>query len=130
MDYRYETDDSTREFHKKRRTFIIIDNKLEFLPCESTMSHYEYCKQKGISKEKFNTITRGYYLNNIVVFYKDNFIYDNILINESLNYLDIISSNIGVFEFDIYFGVLPDNNFKLDYYYGKYSNGMIFIERK
>ena len=29
MDYRYETKDETRDFHKQRIAFIIYDNKIE-----------------------------------------------------------------------------------------------------
>ena len=32
MDYRYETKNEARDFHKQRRAFIILDNILEFLP--------------------------------------------------------------------------------------------------
>ena len=126
MDYRYETNDDSRGFHKQRIAFVIIDKRLEFLPTGSAMSHFEYCQEKGIDKEKFNTLTRGYYLNGKVVFYKDNFIYDNDLIDESLNYLDEISSYIGIDEFNIYFGVLPDKNFEVDYYYGRYCSNVIY----
>ena len=58
------------------------------------MSHFEYCQTKGITKEEFNKITRGYYLDGKVVFYKDNFIYDDELINEGLSYLNEISRRI------------------------------------
>lgn len=125
MDYRYETNDDKRIFHKSRKAFIIIDNKLEFLPDGSVMSHYEYCNQKGIDKDYFNQLIRGFYLNGNLVFYKDNFIYDSILISDSLKYLNEISTKLSINKFNIYFGVLPDEDFKLDFYYGKYCNGDI-----
>lgn len=125
MDYRYETKNEARDFHKQRKAFIILNNKIEFLPDGSSMSHFEYCQTKGISKEDFNKITRGYYLDGKVVIYKDNFIYDDELINEALSYLDEISQRIMQTEFDIYFGQLPNENFALDYYYGKYIDGKI-----
>ena len=78
-----------------------------------------------MSKEEFNKITRGYYLNGNVVFYKDNFIYDEELINDSLNYLDEIARKLDLYEFDIYFGQLPEQNFELDFHYGRYINGII-----
>ena len=121
MDYRYETKDSTRDFHKQRKAFIILNNNVYFLPDGSYMSHFEYCKKIGLDKETFNSITRGYYLNDKLVFYKDNFTYDNNLIEESLNFIDEISDELKVDEFEIYFGHLPEENFKLDYYYGKYQ---------
>lgn len=125
MDYRYETNGEARDFHKERKAFIILNGNLEFLPDGSDMSHYEYCKSKGLDKEEFNKIIRGYYLNNNVVLYKDNFIYDEDLISESLKYLDDISKHIKINEFEIYFGQLPEQEFRLDYHYGKYIDGLI-----
>ena len=121
MDYRYKTKDSARDFHKQRKAFIILNNNVYFLPERSYMSHFEYCQKIGLDKETFNQITRGYYLNGNLVFYKDNFTYDEELINESLNFIDEISRKLGIDKFEIYFGHLPDDNFKLDYYYGKYQ---------
>ncbi len=50
MDYRYETKDEARSFHERRRAFVILNNKVEFLPQGSKMSHWEYCKAKAIEK--------------------------------------------------------------------------------
>ena len=125
MDYRYETKDEARDFHKQRKAFIILDEKLEFLPEGSSMSHYEYCQTKGLSKKEFNQITRGYYLNGNAVFYKDNFIYDEEVISNALKVVDEIAKIIGIDEFNIYFGQLPEQGFALDYHYGKYTNGTI-----
>ena len=125
MDYRYETKDEARDFHKQRKAFIILNGVLEFLPEGSTMSHYEYCQSKGLSKDEFNKITRGFYLNGNLIFYKDNFIYDDDLIKESLTHVNEIASILKLEEFNIYFGQLPENNFAPDYYYGKYINGIV-----
>ena len=125
IDYRYETKIEARDFHKQRKAFIILNNTLEFLPDGNTMSHFEYCQTKGLDKISFNKITRGYYLNGSVVFYKDNFKFDDNLISEALNYLEKISLKVSSNEFEIYFGQLPEKNFALDYHYGKYSNGNI-----
>lgn len=125
MDYRYETKEEARNFHKHRKAFVILNDILEFLPEGSTMSHFEYCQTKGLDKNSFNKITRGYYLNGNVVFYKDNFIFDENVINEALNYLEKISSKVLSNEFEIYFGQLPEENFALDFHYGKYSNGTV-----
>ena len=130
MDYRYETKDEARNFHRQRKAFIILSGKLYFLPDGSSMSHYEYCQTKGLSKEKFNKITRGYYLNENVVFYKDNFIYDDEVIGNALQEVDEISKVIGIDEFDLYFGQLPEQGFALDYHYGKYVNGTIIKDVK
>ena len=125
MDYRYETPDEAREFHKQRRAFVIINNKVEFLPKGSPISHYEYCQNKSINKEVFNNLIRGYYLNGNLVFYKDNFVYDKELILESLKFLTQIAKTIEVQEFNVYYGMKINNGFHFDFYYGKYQNGEI-----
>ena len=125
MDYRYETKNESRDFHKQRKAFIILNNKIEFLPDYSSMSHFEYCETKGLSKEDFNKVTRGYFLSGNVVFYKDNFIFDDEVIKNGLNVVDEIAKKISIDEFEIYFGQLPEQGFALDYHYGKYVNGTI-----
>ena len=125
MDYRYETKNEARSFHKMRKAFVIIDGALEFLEEGSSMSHFEYCSSKGISKENFNKLTRGFYLDGKLISYKENFIYDENVINELLFHIDEISKKIKADVFDIYFGQLPENNFAPNYYYGKYEKGKI-----
>lgn len=129
MDYRYETKNEARDFHKQRRAFVIVNNKLDFLPLGSQMSHFEFCQSKGIDKEQFNQLTRGYYLNSNLVFYKDNFIYDEFLIKEALDFVPEIAKELSLGEVNIYFGQLPEENFRLDYYYGKYLNGNIIRDK-
>lgn len=125
MDYRYETKEEARDFHKQRKAFIILDKQLEFLPDGSSMSHYEYCHEKGLTKEQFNKITRGYYLGGNIVFYKGKFVYDDELIQEALKFIDEISSKINQNNMEIYFGQLPEQDFSLDYHYGSYKDGII-----
>ena len=125
MDYRYETKDEARDFHKQRRAFIILNDELEILPLGSNMSHFEYCESKGIDKETFNKITRGYYLNGRLVFYKDNFIYDDALIVESIRHLEEIVEALQINDFNIYFGVIPEDNFAPDFFFGKYEDGSL-----
>lgn len=125
MDFRYETKDEARDFHKQRKAFIILNGELEFLPEGSAMSHFEFCQTKGLEKEEFNKITRGYYLNGNLIFYKDNFIYDDAVIEEALKFVKQISEIIKVKELEIYFGQLPEQNFALDYHYGRYAEGEI-----
>ena len=60
-----------------------------------------------------------------VVFYKDNFIFDDEVIENALNVVDEIYKKINIDEFEIYFGQLPEQGFALDYHYGKYVNGKI-----
>lgn len=125
MDYQYETRDGARDFHKQRKAFIILNHVIEFLPEGSTMSHFEYCLSKGIEKEAFNKITRGFFINGAVVFYKNNFNYDDDVINEALKYIEEISYTVNSTRFEIYFGELPEQGFVYDYHYGKYENGKV-----
>ena len=125
MDYRYETKNEARDFHKQRRAFIILDNILEFLPKGSSMFHFEYCELKGMNKEEFNKITRGFYLNKEVVFYKDNFIYDDGVIEEALEHINELAKLLDEDKFEIYFGELPEKGFIYDYHYGRYEKGNI-----
>lgn len=125
MDYRYEAKKEARDFHKQRKAFIILNNLLEFLPEGSSMSHFEYCESKGINKEKFNEITRGFFLNGDAVFYKENFIYDDFVIQEALEHIGELAQMLDVEKFEIYFGELPDKDFAYDYHYGRYEKGSI-----
>lgn len=52
MDYRYETKDSSRDFHKQRKAFIILNNKLYFLPEENFKLDYYYGKYQRKKKIK------------------------------------------------------------------------------
>lgn len=61
---------------------IIHKNKIEFLS-DSNISYFEYCQEKNISKKIFNTI----YLCFFIAFYKDNFIYDEFIIEKTLKYV-------------------------------------------
>ena len=125
MDYRYETKDEARDFHKQRKSFIIINGEVKYIPEGSAMSHFEFCSSIGMDKETFNKITRGYYLNGYVAFYKDNFIYDDGVILEALAHINEIAEHLGINNFDVYFGQLPEENFALDYHYGKYIGGEV-----
>ena len=52
------------------------------------------------------------------------------LINEAMEYIDEIAEKIFLKEFEIYFGQLPEENFALDYHYGKYKDGDIIKNGK
>lgn len=122
IDFRYITKDESRDFHKMRRAFVIYNNQLLFIDKGSEMSHYEFCSKKlNLSKDIFNEITRGYYLDGNLVFYKDNFIFDEKVISESLKYVNQIKQSLNLTEAKIYFGLIvgePGGNWPFDYYYG------------
>ena len=125
MDYRYETKESARDFHKQRKAFLIYKNKVDFLPPNCSMSHFEYCKSKGIGKDEFNKLTRGYFFNGRLLFYKDNFIYDDLVIQDALKHINEIVNKLHIDNFNIYFGALPQEDFKPDFLYGIYKDGKI-----
>ena len=125
MDYRYETDDSARDFHRNRRAFIILNDELLFLPRNSALSHYEFCQMFNLDRDEFNSLCRGYYFDGRVVFYKDNFVYDETLIENALRHLPEICLHVEDNVVCIYFGQLPEQDFALDYFYGWYINGDI-----
>lgn len=121
MDYRYETKDEAREFHKRRIAFIVIEDKLYYIK-NSEQSHWEFCQKRGVSKEQFNKMTRGYYIDGNIVFYKGNFTYDEDLIKDGLKYIMKIKEDCKLGEMQIYFGLrIPKENepWIYDYYYGK-----------
>lgn len=83
MDYRYEIAKEGRDLHRRRNAFIVIDKKIYYL-IASEKTHWEFCQETNISKEKFNQLTRGYYIDGNIVFYKGNFIYDQALICDAM----------------------------------------------
>lgn len=122
VDLRYETKDVSRDFHAKRRAFVIYENKLYFIEKGSSMSHYEFCSSKlNLTKEEFNELTRGYYLDGNLVFYKDNFYYDEKVVNEGLLYVNQIKKTLKITDANIYFGLIvgnPGESWPFDYFYG------------
>lgn len=120
MDFRYETKKGVRDFHKQRIAFVILNNEIYFIR-NSEMSHWEYCQSINVTKEVFDSLTRGYYLNGNIVFYKDNFTYDNNVIAEGLKYLVRIKEECHIDKANIYFGLIVDKTKKIwpfDYHYG------------
>lgn len=122
VDFRYVTKDESRDFHSKRRAFVIYKNQLYFIEQGSSMSHWEFCSSKlNLSKDVFNQLTRGYYLDGNLVFYKDNFICDENVVREALKYIDQIKNILNISCVKIYFGLIvgkPGENWSFEYYYG------------
>ncbi len=123
VDFRYVTKDESRDFHAKRRAFVIYKNELFFIEKGSSMSHWEFCSSKlNLNKDVFNQLTRGYYLDGNLVFYKDNFSYDENVINEALKYVSQIKQILNTTDVKIYFGLIvgePGGNWPFEYYYGE-----------
>lgn len=92
------------DFHKKRTAFLIFDNKIRFLQ-NSTMSHLEWAKSIGVEEEKFNEITRGYAMDNKIVFYKGNFDYDNLVISDAQKFANEIKLFVGYKSAKVFVGL-------------------------
>lgn len=62
--YGFSTDETAREFHKKRRMFVINDGELIIAPEGSDLSHAEWFKQLGFISEEdtslMEKLVRGY----------------------------------------------------------------------
>ena len=134
VDFRYVTKDDARDFHRRRRAFVIYKDELSFIEEGCAMSHSEFCSTKfNIEKDEFNKLTRGYYIDGNLVFYKDNFIYDEGVIEEALKYVHKIKDYLKVDKMKIYFGQIigkTSDDWKYDYYYGDLVDNEIIEKSK
>ena len=92
------------DFHKKRTAFLIIDGIIKFLQ-GSKMSHWEWAKTLGVDAEKFNSITRGYAMDNNIVFYKGNFEYDDSVIADAEKFASDIKLFVGFEKAKVFVGL-------------------------
>ncbi len=126
MDYRYETKDEARDFHKRRKAFVVVDDKVYYLS-NNGESHWEFCQKMNIKKEIFNELIRGFYLDGDLVIYKNNFSYDAKLVEDAQKYITKIKDDLGVSKMKVYFGmIIPEecsdkknSIWDKDYYYGE-----------
>ena len=93
-----------KNFHKSRVAFLIYNSKIMFLE-NSEMSHFEWAKTIGISKEDFNELTRGYCYKANIIFYKGDFSYDKKVENDALKYCLDILKHCNLKHAKIYVGV-------------------------
>ena len=125
VDCRFDTKSGSRDFHSRRRAFIIYNDEVNFLEEGSSLSHWEFAQIKfpEITKEIFVELTRGYFMDNEVVFYKGNFCYDDGVIAEGLKHVGNIRHFVGSDEvIKIYFGTKvgkPGEIWEKDLYYGE-----------
>ena len=123
-DFRFEKKASDDDLHKRRRAFIILNDELYFIEKGSTQSHWEYCTENfpNMSKEEFNMLVRGFFLDGDIVFYKGKFEYDDEVIESGLKNLVKIKDELQVTSMEIYFGEIVDTSrefWPYDYHYGK-----------
>ena len=64
IDFRYVTKDESRDFHSRRRAFVIYDNKLYFIRKGSSKSHWEFCQSKfpTMSRKSLKSMRSSYEL--------------------------------------------------------------------
>lgn len=92
------------EFHKKRIAFMIINDEVKYL-IDSVMSHEEWFNSLNFNKEDFNTIIRGYYKDNKLIFYKGNFIVDDDVVRIAKEKKDEIIKELDLKDVTVYCGV-------------------------
>jgi hypothetical protein len=72
------------DLHNSRVAFLIINDEILFFR-NSTMSHREWFNTLNLNLN-FDEIIRGFYLNNRIIFYKGDFIFDDETITTALNF--------------------------------------------
>lgn len=99
-----EHKENIEDFHKKRIAFIIWKNQVLLLK-NSTLSHSQWAQSLGIDIKEFNSLTRGYVLNNDIVFYKGNFDFDEQVIEDAKYFSDAIKTECSLNFAKVYAGV-------------------------
>lgn len=106
MGYDLKNESNSEEvnnFHKRRIAFLIYENKVFYIK-DSTFSHWEFAQTLNISKETFDNLCRGYYLDGKLIFYKGNFTYDEEMISFAKQYFDEIKKELNLEKIEVYFG--------------------------
>ena len=97
--------ENVENFHKKRSAFIIWKKQVLFLK-NSTLSHLQWAQTLGIDIKEFNCLTRGYVLDNDIVFYKGNFEYDEQVTNDAKCFAETIKKECSLTFAKVYAGVI------------------------
>lgn len=100
-----EHKENIEDFHKNRIAFIIWKKQVLLLK-NSTLSHSQWAQSLGIDIKEFNSLTRGYVLNNNIVFYKGNFDFDEQLIEDAKYFSDTIKTKCSLNFAKVYAGVI------------------------
>lgn len=93
------------DFHLKRIAFLIFNNKVLFLR-NSTKSHLQWAKELNISEEEFNLITRGYSIDDKIVFYKGNFDSDQQVESDAKKFSNEIAKFCNLSCAEVYCGLI------------------------
>lgn len=97
---------SVESFHKKRIAFIIRKDDVLYLK-NSALSHKQWCEQLGINEEEFNSLTRGYFLGETIVFYKGNFGFDSHVMEDAKKFAPKIKQELNINSAKVYVGLIP-----------------------
>lgn len=92
------------ELHKKRVAFVIVNGKPIFVE-NSTKSHLELCKELGVDESNFDNITRGFFLNDYIVFYCGNFETNDDVVFDAKKYCIEICNYLKLSDVNIYCGL-------------------------
>lgn len=96
--------DEVKLFHKSRIAFMIINDEVLYL-VNSTKSHIEWFETLNLNSLDFNEIVRGYVRENLIVFYKGDFEYDEKVYEHADWFSNKIIDDLGVDNPLIYVGV-------------------------
>lgn len=89
-----------------RVMFMIINQQIIFL-VDDTKDHREWYLSLGYPPDSFESIIRGYIVDNKIVFFKgSNFQYDEEVIKAAYNYTSIIRSQMNNPNLEVYCGIL------------------------
>ena len=97
--------ENVEEFHKQRVAFLVVNNEIIFLK-NSSKSHLEWAKELGITIDDFNEMTRGFYNDGNIVFYKGNFDYDDKVINDAKKYATKVKEYCNIESAKVFVGVV------------------------
>lgn len=92
------------QFHQSRIAFMLIDENIIYLE-NSKMGHDEWFLSLGYPIEEFDLITRGYYKDGKIIFYRGDFVFDDKVISDAKMYSKQIMTYVNDFEAEVYVGV-------------------------
>ncbi|MBQ2640258.1 MAG: hypothetical protein IJF92_05835 [Bacilli bacterium] len=89
-----------------RILFMIIDNQVMYLE-NSNMDHKEWYESLNLNIEDFDNVVRGFIMNNMIIFYKGFFNYDNETIRMAEKFYPDIKKSLNNPNLEVYCGIVP-----------------------
>lgn len=90
--------------------FMILDDEIKFLSKSSTMDHKEWYKSLGRDMEQYDSIIRGFVIENYIIFFKANLNYDSEVIDIATICGPIIKKQLNRPELKVCCGINPGQN--------------------